>query len=151
MFHRAGGGPILAHANGIVGENVNDGKFHEGAQAKGAPGIIAEDQESGPIGPNLDFAQAIENGAMACSRTPKCRFRPPGFWADMLPAPSKVSRVLVEGARSADPPRIQGTWRATALRTLPEESRDGQSLGIGREAGQILVPFLGQLPVLHAR
>ena len=45
----------------------------------------------------------------------------------------KVRRVLVEGARSAEPPISQGYAAAMALRTLPEESRRGKALGIGRK------------------
>ena len=45
---------------------------------------------------------------MACSRIPKWRFRPAGFCALKSLAPSKVSRVLHEGPRSAEPPRSPG-------------------------------------------
>ena len=34
-----------------------------------------------------------------------------------------MSSVLVEGARSADPPNNQGTFLATWLSTLPDETR----------------------------
>src|SRR5262249_8885320 len=58
-----------------------------------------------------------------CSRIPKCRLRPPGLSAKKSPAPSKVSRVLQEGPRSAEPPSSHGTFFPMALSTSPEASR----------------------------
>jgi len=52
----------------------------------------------------LDSASPLLTAAAACSRTPKCRFRPARSSALKSPAPSKVSRDLFDGARSEDPP-----------------------------------------------
>src|SRR5260370_4762510 len=59
---------------------------------------------------------------MACSRTPKCRFRPESVGVKS-PAPAKVRRVLVEGVRSADPPSSHGTFLPMALSTSALVSR----------------------------
>jgi hypothetical protein len=58
---------------------------------------------------------------MACSRTPKWRFRPPGVPGRSESAPS-IS-VLLEGARSAEPPRRLGIRSAIPWSTFPEELR----------------------------
>ena len=86
---------------------------------------------------------------IACSRMPKWRLRPAYSPAWKSPAPSKVSRVLVDGARSAAPPISQGTFWAIALRTRPDEIRVAiplLSVGKGR---QVRVPAVGELTMLH--
>ncbi len=55
--------------------------------------------------------------------TLKCRLRPAWLSGVKSPAVSKVMRVLVEGARSADPPINHGTFLATALSISPEAAR----------------------------
>ena len=75
---------------------------------------------------------------MACSRMPKCMLRPPRVAASNSPAPSKVRRVLVEGARSAAPPISQGTFWARMLRILPEESRVAMPLASAGKVGRSL-------------
>ncbi len=64
---------------------------------------------------------------MACSRIPKCRIRPAGFGVQALvdhfagtkdPPPSMV--VLLDSARSAEPPQSSGITSAMAFRTFPE-------------------------------
>ena len=59
---------------------------------------------------------------IACSRS-RWRFRPAGFCALKSPAPSKVSRVLHDGPRSAEPPSIHGTFLASAFSAWPDASR----------------------------
>ena len=59
---------------------------------------------------------------MACSRMPKWRLRP-GPSGPKSPAPGNLSRVLVDGARSAEPPISQGTFLAMAFSTSPLVSR----------------------------
>src|SRR5258708_38279761 len=76
---------------------------------------------------------------MACSRTPKCRLRPRYSPAKKSPAPSKVKLVLLECARSAEPPMSQGIFLASAFRTLPEESREAMPLASAGELGAVLV------------
>ncbi len=74
----------------------------------------------------------------ACSRTPKCRLRPPRSATEKSPACANVISVFVEGARSADPPTSHGTFGAIAFSTLPEASRPAMPLPsvgkVGRSA-----------------
>src|SRR3970040_19703 len=76
----------------------------------------------------------LDSAAIACSRTPKWKLRPAGFWALKLPTLSKVSRVLFDGAKSAEPPKSQGTFRATWLTTFPDEARLGIPCAGGADA-----------------
>ena len=66
---------------------------------------------------SLVSAMPLAMAAEACSRMPKWRLRPDRSSGWKSPAPSKMSRVLVEGDRSAEPPRSQGTAWATVLST----------------------------------
>src|SRR5258706_14432902 len=74
-------------------------------------------------GRSLHSASPFAIEAIACSRTPKWKLRPPGADALWLPASGAERRVFVEGARSAEPPRSQGIAAAAALSALPEASR----------------------------
>ena len=91
-------------------------------------------------GRSLVSAMPLAMAAEACSRIPKCRFRPGRSSGWKSPAPSKMSLVLVEGDRSAEPPTSHGTAWATALSTCPDESRLAMPLASAREAGQRRLP-----------
>src|SRR5246127_5174786 len=54
------------------------------------------------------------------------------------PAPSKTRFVLLDLARSAEPPTSQGIFCARALRTLPELSRVAMPLGSAGKLGRFL-------------
>ena len=101
-------------------------------------------------GRTLDSARPFATAAPANSRTPRCRLRPPGSSGPKSPAPSKTRRVLVEGARSADPPTSHGTRGAIALSTLPEESRLASPLASAGNSGSSASQPSGRRPVLHA-
>jgi len=81
-------------------------------------------------------------------RIPKCKLRPPGVVAVCVPAPSNVSSGLVEGPDRRRPPISQGTFFASALSTLPDESRVASPLA-SPGIGKVLVPAFGKLPLLH--
>ena len=59
-------------------------------------------------------------------------------------------RVFVDGARSADPPISHGTFFATALSTLLDDSRLATPFASAGKVGQVAVPALRQLAALHA-
>ena len=50
MFNRLMGGPVLAHAYGIVSKNIYHGQLHKSAHAHGVLHIVGEYEESGAIG-----------------------------------------------------------------------------------------------------
>ena len=120
------------------------------AEADRRPGVVAEDQEARAEGPDLDQRHAVEDRRhrvladaevevpAAVVARPRSRRRP-----------RRSSWVLVEGARSAEPPISQGTFLAMALSTLPDESRLAIPLGSAGKVGQVLVPAVGELAVLH--
>ena len=100
---------------------------------------------------------------MPCSRMPKCSVRPPmrpgstesasafSLLASGAPAiaSSPLIVVLVEGARSAEPPMNSGIAAASAAMQAPE--LDARRLRVGaREVGQRVLPALGQLAREHA-
>src|SRR5450759_2424981 len=75
---------------------------------------------------------------MACSRTPKWKLRPAGVaacWSGV-----SLIQVLLEGARSAEPPMSVGRCGARALMALPEADRvataPSSGLNTGRSASQ---------------
>src|SRR5580765_3371146 len=93
-----------------------------------------------PKGRTFDSDIPLQMAVIACSRMPKWKLRPPYEPASKSPAPSKVSRVFVEGKRSAAPPISHGTVWHTAFSTLPEESRVARPLGSAGEGASDLSP-----------
>ncbi len=89
-------------------------------------------------GRSFERASPFVIAADANSRTPKWKLRPPRSAGPKSPAPSKVNRVFVEGARSAAPPTSHGTPCATAFSTCPEESRLASPFG---SAGNVGMPL----------
>ena len=90
-----------------------------------------------PNGRSFDSDSPFMIEPIACSRTPKWRFRPPGLAAWRSPAPSNVSVVLFDGPRSAEPPSNHGTFCASALRTLPDASRPATPLASAGNIGRL--------------
>ena len=80
-------------------------------------------------------AMPLAKAHMACSRMPKWKLRPPRSSGEKANEPSKVCSVIVEGARSPAPPSSHGTRLATALSTLPPETRVARPLGSGGKLG----------------
>src|SRR5215472_3835710 len=64
--------------------------------------------------------------------------RPLYSFGKKSPAPSKVRLVLLDLARSAEPPTIQGMFLARAFRVLPELSRVAMPLGSAGKTGRSL-------------
>src|SRR5258708_1194958 len=75
---------------------------------------------------------------MPCSRTPKWMLRPLYSLVKKSPAPSKTRLVLLDLARSAEPPTSQGIFCARALGTLPELSRVAMPFGSAGKFGRFL-------------
>ena len=53
LLHRLMRGPIFADADGIVREDVDDGKFHQRAQANGRAHVVAKNQEARAVRPDF--------------------------------------------------------------------------------------------------
>ena len=85
---------------------------------------------------------------MACSRTPKWRFRPAPVGRK---SPMPFIMVLVDGARSAEPPIRNGALFAIALRTFPEALLVAIAPSFSVKAGSSLSQPLSALPSIIAR
>src|SRR6516225_2626866 len=88
-----------------------------------------------PKARSFDNESPFTAAAMACSRTPKCTFLPPGVPGSKSPAPSNVKAALVDEAKSADPPNSQGIFCPSTLSTLPDASRPAMPLGSAGNTG----------------
>src|SRR5215469_14179739 len=90
-----------------------------------------------PKARSLESDSPLTIAAMACSRMPKWKLRPPGLPGSKSPAPVNLSVVLFDEPRSADPPRNQGMFWARTFRTSPEASRPAIPLGSGLKLGRL--------------
>ena len=90
---------------------------------------------------------------MACSRMPKCRTRPYSSPGNSLVACSAGTNdgspfgvVLLDSARSAEPPHSSGSTGAIAVSTSPEALRVATPLGSASKVGSASRPAVGQRP-----
>ena len=90
-----------------------------------------------PNARSFDSDRPLTIAAIACSRMPKWRLRPPGLPGSKSPAPANFSVVLLEGPRSAEPPRNQGMFWASTFSTSPEASRPAMPLASGGKLGRL--------------
>ncbi len=99
------------------------------------------------------YAMPLSTPPMACSRTPNLRFRPSR--APACQSVNAVRYVLLEGARSAEPPSKVGMTPARALSIFPEAARvaifspvakTGSALlqSVGKPALEGSVPLSGE-------
>ena len=66
LFDGLVGGAVLAHTDGIVGEDPDRTGAHEGRQAQGVLGVIGEDHEGAGVGDETAVqGQAVHDGAHA--------------------------------------------------------------------------------------
>ncbi len=72
-----------------------------------------------------------------CSRTPNRKLRPPRL--ARLKSPAASISVLVDGARSAEPPTSPGILAATCWRTLPDALRVATFSPTSKSGGSILI------------
>ena len=120
------------------------------ARRIGHPAIVAEDQEPGAVGPDLDWRHAVQDGphrvlADAEVEVAAARNRRPG---------SRRRRRKSAGSSSTGPGRPRrrsatGTFSATAFRTRPDELASRHPLAVGGEGRQARIPAVGELAVLH--
>ena len=60
LLDRLVGRAVLAHADGVVGEDVDDRDLHDRGQPDGRAAVVAEDQEARAVGPDLGERQAVQ-------------------------------------------------------------------------------------------
>src|SRR5215469_4842478 len=90
-----------------------------------------------PKARSLESDSPLTIAAMACSRMPKWKLRPPGLPGSKSPAPVNLSVVLFVEPMSAGPPRNQGMFWARTFRTSPEASLPAIPLGSGLKLGRL--------------
>ncbi len=71
---------------------------------------------------------------MACSRTPKWKLAPAGVAACW--SGTSLIQVLLDGARSAEPPMRVGRFGARALMALPDAERVATAPSSGEKTGR---------------
>ena len=76
VLDRLVGRAVLADADGVVGEDVDDGDFHDGREADGGRPKSLKTKKPEPNGRTLDRAMPLRAAPMANSRTPKWKLRP---------------------------------------------------------------------------
>src|SRR6266550_1231526 len=70
------GGAILTDSDRVVCKHVNHREFHQGAQTEGFSHVIAKMKKPDPKGRTFTKLSPLSRAPMACSRIPKCKFRP---------------------------------------------------------------------------
>ena len=104
------GRAVLAEADRVVGEEVDDMGLREGREAHGRTAVVAEDEERAARQGARPRAvpSRSSTAAMACSRIPKWTWSPPGCawdWAS-APAPRSAPVLPVRSPAPATRPGI---------------------------------------------
>ena len=73
MLDRLVSRAVFSVAHGVVREHEDGGQFHQRREPDRRPRVVAEDKK---VAPKARFwiTKARSIAAIACSRTPKCRF-----------------------------------------------------------------------------
>ena len=98
------------------------------------------------IRPLLCSAMPFTMAPMPCSRTPKRRLRSAGvsFWK----SPNIFISVMLDGARSAEPPMRPGSTGASAFRHVWLWMRDATALSAGVYVGSAFSQPAGSSPLV---
>ena len=130
------GGAVFAEEDRVVGEDIGDGRPMSAARRIDGRMVVGDDQEVPPYGrKSPESAMPLSAEPMACSRTPKKKFRPAGSAAEKASSPS--SQVLFESGQvggAADQGRhgagdgVEDLARGTAGRDRPS---------LGAKAGRL--------------
>ena len=130
-------GSVLADPDRVVGEDVQDRDLHQRRQPDRAACVVGEDQEPGPVRPELGERHAVgDRGRRVLPHAEvevasRVVARAGSRWRRR-----RSRRVFVDGVRSAEPPSSQGTAWARAFSTRPEESRVAMPFGSGGNVGR---------------
>ena len=142
-------GAVLADADGVVGEDVDDGDLHDRGEANGSAAIVAEDEESGPIGPDLGERHPVHHRAHRVLADAEVEVATAVLVRREVARPFEGEAGLGgrrQVGRSAHQP---GNALSQGVEDLLRGIATGEALGVGWEDRQIFVPTLGQLPALH--
>ena len=131
---------VLADADRIVREDVDDRNLHQRGQPDRRTAVVGEDEEARAEGRTFESDRPFSTAPMACSRMPKWMLRPPTCPPAGRRRRRTSMRVLVEGARSAEPPISHGIFLATALSTFADASRPATPFGVGGKCREVLRP-----------
>ena len=140
---------VLAHADRVVSEDVDHRDLHDRGQADGHPAVVAEDQEPGAEGPDLDQRHAVQDGPHRVLAD-----------AEMEVAASIFAGLEVAGAVEGQAGlgrRCQVGRTAHKPGDIPRHRVEdqagriarGHSLAVGGERRQACIPAVGELAMLH--
>ncbi len=143
------GGAVFADTDGVVGEAVDDGDFHDGGEAYRTAGVVGEDEEARAEGSDLGERHAVDDGSH-------------GELADAVVevAAGVVVGLEVAGFRRGDAGFSGGVEIGRAADEPGDIFGDGvedfavglagsEAFFVGGEDGEVFVPTLGQLAMLH--
>src|SRR5260370_10022885 len=87
-------GSVLAIAHGVMGEDEDGWKLHQGGEADRRPSIIAEDEEGRPKGAQLRVRQPVEDRGHGVLANAKMEISAPRWCSLEMPGTGKFQECL---------------------------------------------------------
>ena len=141
---------VLAHADRVVGEDIDDRKLHQRGKADGRFHVVGKDKEARAEGSDLGQCEPVQDrahGVLADAEMHVAAARGVGFEiAGALECEPGLGGRREIG-RAADQPRVM---RGNGVEHLAGRVARGKALRVGGENRKGRVPVLGKLAPLHA-
>ena len=149
LLDRLVGRTVLADADRVVGEDVDHRDLHDRGQADRHPAIVAEDQEPGAEGPDLDQRHAVQDGPHRVLADAEVEIAAPVI-AGLEVAGAVESQAGLgrrgQVGRASDQP---GNILCDRVEDQARRDSSGHSLAVGGERRQPRIPAVGELTMLH--
>ena len=135
-------GPVLAHADGIVGEDVEHRQAHDGGHADRRPHVIGKDEEGGAEGAQSGQRHAVDDRAHGMLADAEVEIS--GVVACGLEIAAAVDEREGRRGQVARPAQQPRQPPGDLIQDLAGTGPRGQPLGVGGKGPDLGVPTLGQ-------
>ncbi len=129
------GRAILAHRDRVVRVDVHDRQAHQRREPQWTALEVGKDEEACLEGTDSAQCHAVRRGLRRGLAHAEVQVSSAVVGGLEVPAPGKVSRVLVDGARSLAPPTSDGTRGAMAFITIWLATRPATGPSAGENLG----------------
>ena len=142
VLDRLVGWSVFSDTNGVVGEDVDHGNFHQRTQPEGRPYVVAEDEKSRAVGSDFDQAETVQDRPHRMFAYAEVQVSAGIVRGLEIAASVEGESGLGGGSQVGGATDQPGHVLPDGIQHLAGRFSGGKALGIGREAGKILVPAL---------
>src|SRR5215469_327518 len=142
-------GTVFANPDRVMGEDVDDWEFHQGAQAERSTHVINEDEKSRAKGPDFYQAKPVQYCAHGVFADAKVKIASGKIFRREIASALLRDTGFRGGPEVCGSPDQPGNVLSGCVQHLGRRLASRQALRIGREFRKVVVPAFWKLPVLH--